>query len=631
MTRTLPRPKTTRDVLEDYQRAVQERSTGLARLGHRWNRLAYARGGLFLLALALAACGLADVASLKPVWVVLATIAFLGFLITACYHEGVQRRIERDRLQLAMDRESIARIERKWDRIQVPEIEIAESFRPVARDLDLFGESSLFKLLGTPRTPLGIQTLGQWIVEGAPPEDIPGRQAGVRELTHQVDYRREFRLHCAQLHISRSGPSQFIEWAEAPAWLSTRRWLLGLARLTSLATVVGLASWLTGLLPPLVAGSIVLTAIGINFLLSVLFAGAIHERFNQISSHRNEIGHYVRLFEMVIRFPARSDKLLAIQQALRSDQEDVRRRVGTLGQWVWLANLRRNGVLFLGYLVFEFLFFWDVHILDRLERWKRAHGSQARRWFTALGEWETMLALSKLAHDQPEWVFPKIRDRARPAQVSGIQLGHPLLDDSRVPNDVTVGPPETVLLVTGSNMSGKSTLLRSIGVNVVLAQMGSVVCAKSMECSPLRVETSMRIADSLADGVSFFMAELKRLKQVVDIARDQRQIGQRTMLFLLDEILQGTNSRERQIAVSRVVRKLVDEQAIGAISTHDLDLAGTPELRDAVRAVHFSEQFTEREGHMRMTFDYHLRPGLASSTNALKLLELVGLGKEPDA
>ena len=171
-------------------------------------------------------------------------------------------------------------------------------------------------------------------------------------------------------------------------------------------------------------------------------------------------------------------------------------------------------------------------------------------------------------------------------------------------------------------------VLRSIGVNVVLAQMGSVVCAQSMEFSPLHVETSMRIADSLADGVSFFMAELKRLKRIVDSAREHHSAGQRTLLFLLDEILQGTNSRERQIAVSRVVRKLIDEQAIGAISTHDLDLAATPELRDMVQTVHFSEQFTRHEGRMRMSFDYRIHPGLASTTNALKLLEMVGLGEE---
>ena len=177
-------------------------------------------------------------------------------------------------------------------------------------------------------------------------------------------------------------------------------------------------------------------------------------------------------------------------------------------------------------------------------------------------------------------------------------------------------------------MSGKSTLLRSVGVNVVLAQMGSVVCAEEMSMPPIHIETSMRIADSLADGVSFFMAELKRLKEIVDTAKSHGDTTPRRMMFLLDEILQGTNSRERQIAVSRVVRRLIDGKAIGAISTHDLDLAKTDELEKACQTVHFSEQFTEVDGKKQMTFDYQMKSGIAETTNALKLLEIVGLGEE---
>jgi len=212
--------------------------------------------------------------------------------------------------------------------------------------------------------------------------------------------------------------------------------------------------------------------------------------------------------------------------------------------------------------------------------------------------------------------------------VKATQLAHPLLGQERVANDAEVGPPGSVLLVTGSNMSGKSTILRSIGSNAVLAQMGTVVCARSMVLPPLRIETSMRIADSLADGVSFFMAELKRLKQIVDVSKETSTSDEKTMLFLLDEILQGTNSTERQVAVSRVVRKLIDSKAIGCISTHDLDLAKTDELADACRTVHFSEQFVTENGKEKMTFDYVMKQGIAKTTNALKLLELVGLGED---
>ena len=210
--------------------------------------------------------------------------------------------------------------------------------------------------------------------------------------------------------------------------------------------------------------------------------------------------------------------------------------------------------------------------------------------------------------------------------MAATELGHPLLSDQgRVCNTVSIGPAGTVLLVTGSNMSGKSTLLRSLGANLVLAQAGSVVCAEQLQLPSLQLATSMRIHDSLADGVSFYMAELKRLKQVVDHARERATQAGPRLFFLLDEILQGTNSRERHVAVSRVVHHLIDSGAIGAVSTHDLELAHAEGLEDRCHCVHFRETFTQVDGQDRMEFDYQMRPGISTTTNALKLLKMVGL------
>jgi len=190
---------------------------------------------------------------------------------------------------------------------------------------------------------------------------------------------------------------------------------------------------------------------------------------------------------------------------------------------------------------------------------------------------------------------------------------------------VSLGPPGTFLLVTGSNMSGKSTLLRSIGTNVVLAQAGAPVCAESMRLTPMDVWTSIRIDDSLEAGVSLFMAELRRLKRIVDAARDP--VRARPLLYLLDEMLHGTNTAERRIAARRVLGYLIDAGAIGAVTTHDLTLAEDPSLDAAAQRVHFTEQFERREGVTSMTFDYRLREGLATSANALRLLEMIGLGE----
>src|SRR5262249_10641749 len=200
-------------------------------------------------------------------------------------------------------------------------------------------------------------------------------------------------------------------------------------------------------------------------------------------------------------------------------------------------------------------------------------------------------------------------------------MGHPLIPDAkRVDNEVTVGPPATVLLVTGSNMSGKSTLLRAIGLNVILAQAGGCVCAKRLRLPPSDLQTSIRIQDSLEAGLSYFMAALARLKGVVDAAEHER--SGRVLVYLLDEILQGTNSAERAIAVRAVARHLLQAGAIGAMTTHDLTIAGEEAVADAACLVHFTETVDE-DGTMR--FDYRLRPGLATSRNALRLMKLIGI------
>ncbi len=267
---------------------------------------------------------------------------------------------------------------------------------------------------------------------------------------------------------------------------------------------------------------------------------------------------------------------------------------------------------------------WDIHLLWQLERWQRVAGQHAHEWLTALGELEALCALATLTYDHPEWTFPEVVVMEMPV-LQARAIGHPLLPPERcVRNDVSVGPPGTFLLVTGSNMSGKSTLLRALGVNIALAQAGGPVCAASLRIPPITLATSMRVQDSLEAGVSYFMAELQRLKSVVDAA-EQARSTERVLFFLLDEILHGTNTVEQQIAARQIISYLLELGAIGAVSTHDLTLADSPELADHSTTVHFTETLTREHGHPQLHFDYRLRSGLATSTNALALVEIVGL------
>jgi len=237
-----------------------------------------------------------------------------------------------------------------------------------------------------------------------------------------------------------------------------------------------------------------------------------------------------------------------------------------------------------------------------------------------MGSVDALATLAMIRADEPGWTSPRVDPAIDTLQAAA--LGHPLLPgDRRVENDVEVGPQGTILLITGSNMSGKSTLLRAIGLNTVLAQAGAPVCASALDMPPVDLQTSIRVQDSLELGLSYFMAALARLKQIVDAAEHGAAPG-RTLLYLLDEVLQGTNSVERGIAVRAVVRHLLDARAIGVMTTHDLALADEEPLKSAARLAHFTEQVHPGG---TMTFDYRLRPGLATSTNALRLMQLMGI------
>jgi DNA mismatch repair ATPase MutS len=293
-----------------------------------------------------------------------------------------------------------------------------------------------------------------------------------------------------------------------------------------------------------------------------------------------------------------------------------------LNRILGFADLRRGAALL--HFPIQAVTLWDFHWLFALEAWRRAAGPCVRDWFDAAGEIDALACLARIRRDNPDWCFPEITAEHR---YVALALGHPLLPAGRrVTNDVELGPPGTVLLVTGSNMSGKSTLLRAIGVNAVLAEAGAPVCAMALRMPTCDVQTSIRIQDSLERGVSYFMAALARLKGVIDAAeRDAAVSGrqaERVLFYLLDEILQGTNSAERGIAVQAVARHLLDAGAIGAMTTHDLNLAREEPLRSHARLVHFTE-IVDPDGTMR--FDYRLREGLATSRNALRLMQLIGI------
>jgi DNA mismatch repair ATPase MutS len=355
-------------------------------------------------------------------------------------------------------------------------------------------------------------------------------------------------------------------------------------------------------------------------ILSFATAIHIHGEFNRALVADQAFARYADLFAHAVRAPGDAPLLGAVRTRLASSGAAASECLRQLNRILGFAQLRAGAAIF--HFPIQALTLWDFHVFFALDAWRRRVGSSVRGWMNAVGELDALSALAQVRADNPGWALPEVVDARTDTvkQIRASNLGHPLIpDDRRVGNDVEVGPPGTVL-ITGSNMSGKSTLLRAIGVNAVLAQAGGPVCAAALRVPAADLETSIRVQDSLEHGLSYFMAALARLKGVLDRAR-HRDDG-RIVLYLLDEILQGTNTGERAIAVRGVARHLLKAGAIGAMTTHDLGLAAEEPLNTAGRLAHFTELVDE---HGAMTFDYRLRPGLATSRNALRLMRFIGI------
>jgi hypothetical protein len=387
------------------------------------------------------------------------------------------------------------------------------------------------------------------------------------------------------------------------------------------------AGWLATLLAALrlVPAAVPLTLFGLCFLLANLLARRLDGEHDRCAAREREMGTYAVALALPwspLAAGLRAEVRDRLRRDLVTDGLPAAEHLASLQRRLVLADARRSGSL---RVLLDTLLLWEVHTLWLLERWQVGPGRRVRRWLGALGELEALSALGGLAFAEPQWTFPTLDGAADTLRASA--LAHPLLAPARrVPNDVAVGPPGSVLFVTGSNMSGKSTLLRAIGVNALLAQAGGPVCAAALTMPPLAIASSILVEDSLTDGVSLFMAEVLRVREVVAAAERASAEGGR-LLYLLDEVLRGTNSADRRVAVRAVVERLLAAGALGALSTHDLGLADEPALAGHLVPVHFRETLHPgaAPGEPPMTFDYRLRPGVAPTANALQLLAMFGL------
>ena len=572
-------------------------------------------------------------------WPFLAAAA-AAFLVVVARQRVARRRMRRAEVMADFNREGIARVERQWDGLRAAPGLAAPSDHDYAVDLDLYGHASVLHLIGVCGTAPGWRTLRAWLLGAADPDTVALRQQAVREMAAALDFRDRL---AAEARLAEPGSAhggvadsataardpaapadRFLRWAEGDAWLPGQRWLRSASFVLPFVNVAAIALHALGAVPtPVPAWSLVVSAL----VLTPRWK-AIHRVFAEADDGESGVRRYGPLLGHLQDAPLDSRYAAALRERIGTGPRAAPEEIATLRRLLDMADVRRSPLF---HLPLALVLHWDVHVLAALERWKARSGARVRDWLAAVGEAEALAALAALAADHPDWTMPVLDPDARTLRARA--LGHPLLAPGVcVRNDVEIGPAGSFLLVTGSNMSGKSTLLRAVGLNAVLAQAGGPVCAKELRMPPMRVVTSIRVEDSLAEGVSFFMAGLRRLKRVVDAAQPapaalpQPAASARRTLYLLDEILQGTNSAERRIAARTVLRQLLETGAIGAVTTHDLSLADAEDLTARAVAVHFTESVGDGDGRDQgLTFDYRLRDGIATSTNALKLLAMVGL------
>ncbi len=563
------------------------------------------------------------------------------FLVLIVLHERVLQRAHRLALAQAFYRQILDRLDGDWRAGGRPGSRFADEHADhvYAADLDLFGPDSLFQMLSRARTRGGDELLASWLLRPASPEVVRRRQEAVCELAPRLDLRERL---AASGRIARTDldPEALRAWAEGdgrPALPGAggreflARSLLGLTAGANVLAVTGWMIWSWGPSPLLALAMLqILLSLGRRRHFKAATAG--------VTRASRDLNLVASLLEVIEREPFESNGLIELAQRLRSvDGTPASQHARQLQRLVDLLDSMRNAL----FVPFGLLLLWTPQLTYAIDSWRRRHGDRVAAWLSALAEVEALASLASHAFEHPDHTFPTLLEpsgKKRPL-LEGRALGHPLLPaEDCVANDVVLGvqadvttaaarettapieppSPALCLIVSGSNMSGKSTLLRTVGTNVVLAQAGAPVRARSLRLTPLAIGCSIQLRDSLAEGQSRFYAEITKLKSVLDLT-DQATPA----LFLLDEILHGTNSHDRRVGAEGLIRGLLDRGAIGLVTTHDLALAQIADDSGeaSLQNVHFRDQLEDGE----IRFDYRLREGTVTRSNALDLMRQVGL------
>lgn len=521
-------------------------------------------------------------------------------------HERVLRAIRRCSRLRHFYEQGIARLEDRWAGGGQTGEQFLDASHPYARDLDLFGKGGLFELLCTARTGAGESTLAAWLLERASLEEIGLRREAIEELAPNLDFRELLALAGEEV---RKGvrPESLITWSESPSRLGPHRILRIALPLLAAFWLFSIAAWFIW-----DWGVAALAMSLLNMAIRYRLQPRVKESASKIDDAAHDLGILASVIKEIETAQFTSRKLTGLQDSLRSGGSSPSQAIRRLSKRVaWLDSHEHWMVK----VIDLFTFLTPMWVLS-IEAWRAIHGAAVRRWINATGEVEALAALGCYAYEHPENTFAEFVEQGPFFHAEA--MAHPLLPrEHAVPNDLKLDDDMQLLVISGPNMAGKSTFIRCVGINVVLAQAGAPARARQLKLSRLAVAASICVLDSLQGGLSRFYAEILRLKKIDEMSKDSVPV-----LFLLDELLSGTNSHDRRIGTESFVRHLLARRVIGLITTHDLALAKiAEEMPEHAANFHFSDQLVD--GHLR--FDYKLTPGIVQTANALKLMRSIGL------
>jgi hypothetical protein len=531
-----------------------------------------------------------------------------AYLLLTILHGRVLRAKARANTAAEFYRRGVARIEDRWAGGGQTGEQFRDANHVYAEDLDLFGRGCLFELLSTARLPMGERRLASWLCEGSEVGAILERQKLVEELREKLDLREDLAVTGEDLR-ARLNPESLIDWAEGKSILPSGVWR-GVMALLAIGAAAGIVHYLeTATLWPL------LSVMAVEAVVLAWLRRKAHSVIEGVDCNAEGLLLFSEILERLEREPFAAPRLKELAAELRQGNEPASlaiRRFSRIVNWIDAGDSVIAKMS-------ELPFLYSVQVGMAAEAWRRQWGLKMRRWAELTGEMEALLSLAAYSYEHPADPFPEFVDAQEAlGSFDGDELGHPLIASEKcVRNSVRLDAQTRVLLVSGSNMSGKSTLLRVVGINTVLAMAGAPIRGKRLRLTALRIGTRIRSTDSLQEGRSSFYTEILHIRKVFDAAN-----GAAPMVFLFDELLEGTNSKDRRIGAEGLIQGLLKRRAVGIVTTHDLALTEiAAAVGNILRNMHLEDQVVD--GKMR--FDYKLREGVVEKSNALELMRLIGL------